>query len=78
MRADPVLAKLIDDLKQDPERHGQYTLENGLYYKGRLVLAESSSRFLSCYRNTIHLLQGAIQVFIALIVGCDSHCTGRG
>ena len=41
---DPTLKKIMEDLKSDPESHGNYTLENGrLHYKGRMVLSASSS-----------------------------------
>lgn len=42
--ADPVLGKIVEDLKVDLDLHGKYTLENGrLYFKGKLVLLINSS-----------------------------------
>lgn len=44
VKKDPALAKIIDDLRQDPSSHNHYTLENErFYYKGRLVLPTSST-----------------------------------
>nr|KYP37263.1 Transposon Ty3-I Gag-Pol polyprotein [Cajanus cajan] len=44
VKRDPILAKIIEDLKRDPDSHPQYTLEHErLYHRGRLVLAASSS-----------------------------------
>ena len=40
----PVLKKIMEELKINPETHGNYTLENGrLHYKGRMVISASSS-----------------------------------
>lgn len=44
VRKDPTLSRIITDLKANPDSHPHYTLEHDrLYYKGRLVLATSSS-----------------------------------
>jgi len=44
VKKDLVLAKILEDLKVDPNSHPQYTLEQDkLYYKGRLVLSTDST-----------------------------------
>lgn len=44
VKKDPVLAKILEDLKVDPDSHPQYTLEHDrLYYKGKLVLSPDST-----------------------------------
>jgi len=44
VKKDPVLAKILEDLKVNPNSHPQYTLEHDrLYYKGRLVLSPDST-----------------------------------
>jgi len=43
IQKDEELRKIIEELKVDPEAHGNYTLENErLHYKGRLVLSTTS------------------------------------
>ena len=44
VKKDLVLAKILEDLKVDPDSHPQYTLEHDrLYYKGKLVLSPDST-----------------------------------
>ena len=53
---DPTLRKIMEELRSNPESHGNYTLENGrLHYKGRIVLSSSSSwipKLLQEYHTT--------------------------
>ena len=55
-KQDLILKKIMEELKSNPEAHGNYTLESGrLHYKGRLVLSASSSwipRLLHGYQTT--------------------------
>ncbi|XP_052728408.1 transposon Tf2-1 polyprotein isoform X1 [Vigna angularis] len=42
--ADPILQKVVEEIKADPNTHPAYSLENErLHYKGRLVLSAKSS-----------------------------------